>query len=193
MGLFSKLFDGDKSSGGKVVADLIKTLNTGDESARASAAVRLYEHPCDASVKALGEALKDSSPEVVDNAAESLRVMAVNGKCRIDPKPLLEALKTQPTLSSLKACLRELGFQHEVDKITEQQFPAAAKYTASCMPFGCSHCGFKITKVPSWPRLGNSVPFYAQRDLQRPGAHHIEFGCPACGKTVYVVWDENPS
>lgn len=181
-----------ESSGRKIVDDLIATLKTGDEKARANAAVRLYEHPCDASVKALSQALKDSSAEVVANAAESLRVMAVIGECRIDPKPLLEALKTQPNLASLKACLRELGLQHEVDKITEQQFPAAAKYTALCMPFACPHCGFQIAKVPSWPTRGNSVPFYAQTGLQRSGAYNIEFACAACNKTVYVVWDDDP-
>lgn len=181
-----------KSSGVKIVDDLIATLKTGDEQARANAAVQLYKHPCDASVKALSEALKDSSTEVVDNAAESLRVMAVRGAYKIDPKPLLEALKAQPRLGSLKTCLRELGLQHEVDEITERQFPVAAKYTVSCMPFGCPHCGFQIAKAPSWPTHGNSVPFYAQRDLHRSGTYHIEFGCPSCSKTIYVIWDDDP-
>ncbi len=178
--------------GDKIVEDLIATLRTGDEKARGDAASQLDKYPCAVSVKALSEALNDSSTEVRAIAAISLRVIAARGECRIDPQPLLDALKSQPNAVRLKECLRVLGLQHEVDRITEKQFPTSAQYTASCMPFKCPHCSFEIAKVPSWPTRGNSVAFYAQTKLDQAGAYHIDFACAACTKTVYVVWDNNP-
>ena len=104
--------------------DLIRMLKTGDEKARSEAALSLQTHRCDASVKvnAFTEALKDSSDEVVWYAAQGLRIIAARGEYRIDPEPLLETLRNQPKLANpcleLKYCLRLLGLQHEVDKIT---------------------------------------------------------------------------
>jgi len=66
------------------------------------------------------------------------------------------------------------------------------KYSKPCMPFGCPECGMQITRVPSWPARGNSVPFYAQNQLDRRGVYHIELACPACNKQVFVVWDMDP-
>ena len=59
-------------------------------------------------------------------------------------------------------------------------------------PFGCPHCGFQVTRVPSWPVRGDYVAFHAQTDLDRSGAYHVEFVCPACNRTGYVVLGHLP-
>ncbi|MFZ0034514.1 MAG: HEAT repeat domain-containing protein [Sedimentisphaerales bacterium] len=186
-----------KGSAGKTsgMSSLIAELQSGDEKARAEAAVRLsrlHEQPSAQVVQALSKALSDESQDVRNNAAESLRVMIVRGYRKIDPTPLIEALKREPKRVALRSCLRELGLEHKIEEIMQQQFPDAPKYTVPCMPFGCPKCGMQITRVPSWPMRGNSVPFYAQVDLNQSGAYHIEFVCPACKKQVFVVWDSDP-
>ncbi len=197
MAWFSALFGTKRETrrtAGKAngMTHLIAELHSGDEKARADAAVRLHEHPSDQAVEALGKALSDESQDVRDNAAESLRVMIVRGYRKIAPAPLIDALKREPRRVALRSCLRELGFEHKIEEVMQQQFRDAPKYTARCMPFGCPKCGMQITRVPSWPESGNSVPFYAQGDLGQSGAYHIEFVCPACKKQVFVVWDSDP-
>lgn len=174
------------------VKKLVEALQSGDQSARAKAAIKLYEHSCDEAVGALSEALTDESEEVRGNAAESLRVIAVRGECRIPVEPLLTALKKEPDWWPLKECLRELGYDSQVEEILSQAHTAGPKYDVPCMGFGCPHCGVEITRAPSWPANGYIVPFYAQTDLYQSGAYHIELICRGCGKTVYVVWDNDP-
>ena len=174
------------------VEGLISVLQSGDEQARASAAVKLHKHLSDAVVRALTCALSDASWEVRNNAAESLRVMVVQGLRKLDPAPLVEALKREPKWVSLRSCLRELGMEGKLEEVTRVSFPNAPKYSKPCMPFGCPECGMQITRVPSWPARGNSVPFYAQNQLDRRGVYHIELACPACNKQVFVVWDMDP-
>ncbi len=84
-------------------------------------------------------------------------------------------------------------FDNQVEKILDQKYTAGPKYTVRCLAFGCPHCGVEITKVPSWPLHGNTVTFYAQEDLYRTGEYYIEMICRGCGKTFYVVWDEDPN
>ena len=174
------------------IDELIAALGSGDEAPRVEAAVRLHEHATSRSVLALTEALTDESRDVRAAAAESLRVLAVLGEATIRPEPLLEALRTNPRLQSLKACLRELGLGAEAERVIDDSLGAVPKYHVACMPFGCPHCGIEITRAPSWPAHGNSVPFYAQTDLHQSGAHSVEMTCRACGGTVYIVWDDDP-
>lgn len=176
----------------KEVDALISTLQTGDEQGRCRAAGKLSEHPSDAPVRALSRALSDPSEQVRGYAAESLRLMAVRGFRKIDPAPLLQALKRQPQWVSVRSCLRELGLEHRIEEVMRATFPNAPKYSTPCMPFGCPKCGMQITRVPSWPANGNFVPFYAQSALNQKGAYHIELICPACNKPVFVVWDDDP-
>lgn len=200
MSWFSALFGTKRASTGGAAkpsgaANFIAALQSGDDKARADAAIglcRLDEQPSDQTVLALSKALTDESQDVRNNAAESLRVMIVRGYRKIDPAPLIEALKREPRRVALRSCLRELGLEHKIEEVMQQPFPDAPKYTVPCMPFGCPKCGMQITRVPSWPTRGNSVPFYAQGDLSQSGAYHIEFVCPACKKQVFVVWDSDP-
>ena len=192
MGFMSRLFGKREEDTDSGVGGLIKVLRSGDQAARSKAAVDLHRHPCPAAVEALTQALTDDSERVRENGAESLRVMAVRGECRIPPKPLLEALKKEPDRWALKECLRKLGFDNEVEGILSQAHTAGPEYDVRCMRFGCPHCGVEITRVPSWPAHGNMVAFYAQEDLYRAGAYHIELICRGCGRTVYVVWDNDP-
>lgn len=193
MGFLSRLFGKREDSVDRVIQELIETLRSDDEAARSRAAVDLHQHPSDLTVEVLIRALSDDSKTVRDNAAESLRVIAARGQCAIPVEHLLEAVRKDPGWWSLKECLRRLGFEDQVDKILNQTYTAGPKYNVRCMPFGCPHCGVEITRVPSWPPHGNMVAFYAQEDLYRAGAYHIELICHGCGKTVYIVWDEDPS
>ncbi len=177
----------------RTINELIEAVRSSDQAVRAKAAVDLHRHPCDAAVEALTQALTDDSEEVRQNAAESLRVMVVRGECRIPSKPLLESLKREPDRWALKECLRELGLDSQVEEILSQAHTAGPKYEVRCMGFGCPHCGVEITRAPSWPAHGDMVPFYAQAHLYQTGAYHIELICRGCGKTVYVVWDRDPS
>lgn len=182
-----------KSAQSKEVADLIKALGDQNEEVRFDAAVKLCEHPGELTVKALIEALKDNNSEVRGCAAESLQFMAERGYCMIPPKPLLEAVKNKPDWWELKMCLRKLGFDSQVEEILSQAYTAAPEYDVRCIGFGCPHCGVEITRAPpSWPTHGNMVPFYAQTDLYKTGTYHIDLICRGCGKTVYVVWDDDP-
>jgi hypothetical protein len=40
-----------------------------------------------------------------------------------------------------------------------------------------------------WPARGDSTPFYAQEE---PGAFTVDVTCLHCGRTWYVVWDDDP-
>ena len=48
------------------------------------------------------------------------------------------------------------------------------------------------TVAPEWPRNGDIMPFYAQQQLDRLGAFHIEVTCTSCQKHWFVVWDRDP-
>jgi len=52
----------------------------------------------------------------------------------------------------------------------------------------CQHCG-KTHGTKQWPTSGDMVPFYFQKER---GNHTLEVSRPHCGKTLYVVWDDNP-
>jgi hypothetical protein len=170
--------------------ELIQALQSGDKEARVAAALDLHEYPSDSTVEALSQALGDDSSEVRSMAAESLRVIAVRGECTIPGEPLLEVLRRDPELYELKSCLRYLGYEDEVERIVSR---GVSEYSVRCMPFRCPHCMEEITRVPSWPTRGDKVAFYAQTDLDRPGAFHVKLKCGSCREALYVVWDEDPS
>jgi len=52
----------------------------------------------------------------------------------------------------------------------------------------CQHCG-KSQGAKEWPIKGDYVPFYYQKE---PGNYSLKLTCPNCGKSWYVVWDDNP-
>jgi len=192
MGFLSRMFGKREEGVDKAVHELVEMIRSDNEAVRAKAAVDLYRHPCDTAINALIDALSDDSKQVRENAAESLRVIAERGQYMIPAEPLLEAVRKEPGWWSLKECLRRLGFENQVEEILSKSYTAGPKYKVRCMAFRCPHCGVEITRVPSWPAHGKEVAFYAQEDLYRAGAYHIELICRGCGKTVYVVWDDDP-
>lgn len=52
----------------------------------------------------------------------------------------------------------------------------------------CLHCDAVISAIV-WPLNGDAIPFYFEK---APGDYSVEIKCPDCGKTSFVVWDENP-
>jgi len=79
----------------KKVKKLLEQLNNPKPELRKEAVVELHQYPEPEVVNALYDALNDADKEVRLNTAESLRVMAVIGKCRIDPEPLNDALSSE--------------------------------------------------------------------------------------------------
>jgi len=67
---------------------------------------------------------------------------------------------------------------------------------AHTIGYTCMYCGNKITSVPGWPPLGNSVAFYQQaveETKNKPGAFNLTHTCPYCHKAYCVVWDDDPT
>ena len=117
-------YKGQRASS-KEVANLIDRLASEDENARYEAAMQLYEHPEQASVTALTSSLRDESARVRGCVAESLRCIAVSGSCRVDPKPILEALRHEPEGSEahhyIMGALRELGAGTAAEQVMEER------------------------------------------------------------------------
>jgi len=100
-------------------------LSDGDEEDRYQAAIKLYQHPEQAVVSALSFALRDESVRVRGCVAESLRCIAENGGCRIDPKPILEVLWDEDEESEahhlIIVVLREIGAGADAEHIIEKR------------------------------------------------------------------------
>ena len=111
----------------------------------------MCDHPGDAVVAALIRALKDRDQEVRGDAAESLRVIAARRSWRVEAKPLLEALETEPEDSKARhyimGALRELGAGAAVERMMEQK--QKAKIEASGGP--------KAEKIRQMEELGHRL------------------------------------
>jgi thioredoxin-like negative regulator of GroEL len=110
------------------VRELIERLRGKDEEGRFRAAMELYRHPQPAVAKALIDALHDQSPRVRGCAAESLRCIVVDGSCKVDPAPVLEALRSEPEQSEahyyIMGALRAMGAGAVAERVIEERHKA---------------------------------------------------------------------